>query len=182
MREIKFRTPSRLRENTERWRKTYKGLTANLYSKIRYRSRITDRSHEHFDLTEFRKFCDENSCYQLWEAWKNSGYTRTLRPSVDRINPLDGYRFPNMQIITAGQNRKKGEQEKIILWGKPVAQISQDNKVIEEFPNIKTAVLKTGIGQGNISSVLHGKRKTAGGYKWRFIKNPDLLEDIKGAA
>lgn len=90
---------------------------------------------------------------------------------MDRIDCLLGYTFDNMQVITAQENRKKGDEEKIILWGKPVHQVSLSGNVVAKYPNIKKAMEMTGINRNNISSVLHGKRKTAGGYKWEIIGN-----------
>ena len=98
---------------------------------------------------------------------------------MDRINPLKGYTFDNMQVITAEENRKKGDEEKIILWGKPVCQISNSGIVIANYSSIKVASKLTNINKNNISSVLNGKRKTAGGYKWQLgnlYENPELLK------
>lgn len=98
---------------------------------------------------------------------------------MDRIDPLGGYTFDNMQVITAKENRIKGDAEKMVLWGKPVHQISMSGVVLAKYPNIHTAMQITKINRNNISSVLHGKRKSAGGYKWEVIgniyENKDLL-------
>lgn len=155
-------------ENTRRWRLTYKGLSANLYSKVRERSRRNDRRDENFTLAEFRAWLNTTNFSRLWERWKCNGYKSAERPSVDRKNCLDGYRFENMQIITSAGNRKKGDKEKIILWGKPVCQINLNDQMVAIYPNIKKAMEITGINRNNISSVLHGIRKTAGNYKWKF--------------
>ncbi len=84
-----------------------------------------------------------------------------------------------MQVITAKENRVKGDAEKMVLWGKPVHQLSMSGVVLAKYPNIHTAMEITHINRNNISSVLHGKRKSAGGYKWEIIgniyENPELL-------
>ena len=83
-----------------------------------------------------------------------------------------------MQIITAKENRIKGDVEKMVLWGKPVCQISSTGVVVANYPNIDMAHKVTNINRNNISSVLHGKRKTSGGFKWKFgniYENPELL-------
>lgn len=49
---------------------------------------------------------------------------------------------------------------------KPVLCINGDN--ITEYQSISDASRITGIGIGNISACCNGKRKTAGGYVWRF--------------
>ena len=39
----------------------------------------------------------------------------------------------------------------------------------EIFESISDAERKTGISKGNISQVCRGKRKTAGGFHWRYV-------------
>lgn len=51
--------------------------------------------------------------------------------------------------------------------------------VVANYPNIDMAYKITKINRNNISSVLHGKRNKAGGFKWKFgniYENPELLE------
>lgn len=129
-----------------------------------------DRQHDEFTLSEFRDWFKAHGGYGLWEKWRDSNYLAGLRPSVDRISCLDGYRFENIQLISAEANRRKGDEEKLILWGKPIRQINSKNQVVAIYPNIKKAMEITGVNRNNISSVLHGKRKSAGGYRWELIR------------
>lgn len=48
----------------------------------------------------------------------------------------------------------------------PVLQFSKDGKLINEFDSIKEAIEKTGVK--HISCVCRGKRKTAGGFLWKY--------------
>ena len=164
-------TDTKILENTRRWRLTYKGLTANLYGKINERKRRGTKDHDEFNLESFRTWLESTPIKRIYEKWKASGFKRELRPSVDRINPLLGYKLTNMQVITAQENRRKGDKEKEILWGKAVVAI-KDRKAWC-FDSIKSASERTGINRNNISSACNGKRKTAGGYKWEF--SPDGL-------
>ena len=156
----------KLLENTRRWRLTYKGLTANLYAKILERKRRDAKAHDEFTLESFRAWLVSTSIKSIYREWEESGFKKELRPSVDRVNPLIGYKFKNMQVITAQENRIKGDSEKLLLWGKTVVAIKDSRAWC--FPNIKSASERTGVNRNNISSVCNGKRKTAGGYKWEF--------------
>lgn len=51
-------------------------------------------------------------------------------------------------------------------WSIPVVQFSMDNVFVATFPSASEAERKTGISNGNISSVCIGKRLSAGGFKW----------------
>jgi len=176
-----MKTPLNLLQNTQKYRKTEKGLITNLYGKIRERSKRNDRHNDEFTLGQFKTWIAQTNIDRLYQQWKKCGYKTDRRPSIDRINPLRGYTFDNMQVVTAKENRKKGDEEKIILWGKPISQISMSGNIVAKYPNIKTASEITGINKNNISSVLNGKRGCAGGYKWKhtnyIYENPELLKE-----
>jgi group I intron endonuclease len=58
--------------------------------------------------------------------------------------------------------------------GKKVAQYTNDNEFIKEYNSISEAGRVSGIKNKNISSVLCGRTKTAGGYIWKYIDEKDL--------
>lgn len=43
-----------------------------------------------------------------------------------------------------------------------------DNEPIKEFFNITSAVEETQISATSISNAIHGRSKTAGGFKWKL--------------
>ncbi|WBC28431.1 intron encoded nuclease [Rhodobacteraceae phage LS06-2018-MD05] len=52
---------------------------------------------------------------------------------------------------------------------KRIGQYNKDGSFIQSFESAREAERKTFIGYGNISSCANNKRKTAGGYIWKFI-------------
>jgi hypothetical protein len=52
---------------------------------------------------------------------------------------------------------------------KPVVQLSLDGKELKVYESVKVASNKTGVFRRDITKVISGKRKSAGGYKWRFV-------------
>ena len=52
-------------------------------------------------------------------------------------------------------------------FSKEVQQL-KDGQVLATYPSIKEAERITGINNSNIVRVCQGKRKTAGGYQWRY--------------
>lgn len=58
------------------------------------------------------------------------------------------------------------------LW-KPIAQLDSNGNVVGKFQSVTDASKSTGICDPNISAVLNSKRKTAGGYGWKYIEEGD---------
>ena len=54
-----------------------------------------------------------------------------------------------------------------IHFSKEIQQL-ENGQVLATYPSIKEAERITGINNSNISQVCQGKRKTAGGYQWRY--------------
>lgn len=62
-------------------------------------------------------------------------------------------------------NKKKG----IVSWNaKPVIQLTLEGIFIKEWRSGCDAAKNLGLSGGNIQSVIAGKRKTCGGYKWKL--------------
>ena len=51
---------------------------------------------------------------------------------------------------------------------KPVLQFSKDGKFISEYPSTWEAERQTGCSHSNICNCCKGKRKSVGGYIWRY--------------
>ena len=67
------------------------------------------------------------------------------------------------QYESAKANGFKGRPPK-----KPVVQLDLKGNFIAEYDSVLEAGEKNHIWKGGISTVLHGKQKTAGGYIWKF--------------
>ena len=160
-------TDSRLLENTRRWRKTKRGLVTNLFNKLRVRN-IVD-----FDLDWLHQFADCEKFNRLFDEWVDSGFGKVFKPSLDRIYYKKGYTTRNVQWLTWSENRYKQTMERRCRKGRVIQM--QGEKIIMIHKSQRQAVIDTGISQSGISNCLTGKRKTAGGYNWKY-ENPELLE------
>jgi len=110
----------------------------------------------------------------MYEQWKLNGYKSDIKPSVDRINPNNGYSFDNLEIMTWKDNREKGYLDKSTGIDKrnikAVVCLSKDGEVINKYFSIAEAVRQTGVPSGHISRVCNGHYgfKSAGGFIWRY--------------
>ncbi len=62
---------------------------------------------------------------------------------------------------------------------KNILQFDKNNNYISKYSSLKEIQDKTKIHYPNISDCLHGRRKTAGGFIWKY-EFQKILEDING--
>ncbi|MEK6880476.1 MAG: hypothetical protein AABY22_12745 [Nanoarchaeota archaeon] len=168
-------TNQRLLENTRQFRKTPKGVLTNIYQHQKARSKRYGYELD-YSLKELHKmFLQSNKFLRIWRKWKQNGYKYYDKPSIDRKDANVGYTKKNVQMMTWRQNRVKGNKEVSLKKLKPIIALDLDGNKVKAFPSIKSAVMALGLNQGLISSVLTGKRKHTGGYKFIY-ENPELLK------
>jgi hypothetical protein len=149
-------------ENTRKWRKTKRGLVTNLYHKMKGRMEVQ------FSLEDLHSLAKSKKFDRLFLEWEKSGYQKQLKPSIDRISNKKTYSLDNVHWLTWGENRYKQTMERRARKGR-VAQIL-NGKTIKIFNSQRDAVRKTGVSQSCISAVLNGRRATANGCQWEYVK------------
>ncbi len=119
---------------------------------------------------------------QLFNDWKDSGYSRDKSLSIDRLDDYKPYSFDNIRLVTWEENNQKGRADKVTGINTkgltPVRQLDLDGNVIAEYHSIMAAQRQTGVNNSHIYNackgyrMMNGKQKTvltAGGFKWQFI-------------
>lgn len=101
-------------------------------------------------------------------------------PEKMEINHIDGDKdnnhISNLELTTHKENIEKAVEIGLIKTGEDSYNSRQvisinvlDESIVSKYGSIRLAEKHTGISSGNISQVCLGKRKTAGGYKWKYI-------------
>ena len=108
----------------------------------------------------------------LWNNWIESNYDKMTKPSVDRLDDYKGYSLDNIQLMTWEENKAKGSRDRKNgvnnKKSKAVLQYDLQGNLIKEYYSIMQAERETKISNVSISRVCNGKRKTAGGFKWKY--------------
>lgn len=153
--------------------RTKNGLAAKLYREQRYRSRLRGHKEPSYTKEAFTQWLFSRPNFnKLYLDWVLSGYHKSFKPSVDRIDDYRGYSFDNIQLMTWQENNVKGHKDRIngINNKKSNAVIQKDlqGNIIKGFYSIAQAARETGINFRNIHAVAKMQRKTAGGFSWHY--------------
>ena len=111
----------------------------------------------------------------LFQKWKESGYLKQFKPSIDRLNDFKTYSFDNICLTTFKENEIKGHKDRHLGKGtqgslcKPVCQYDLDGNFIQEYPSATLASLNViNTSRQNIQKVCKGLRQTCGGFLWKY--------------
>lgn len=100
------------------------------------------------------------------------------KPAVNHLNEIrSDNRVTNLEWVTNKENQNYGHQKEKMSrsQGKTLLQFDKCNNFVASYYSGGDAQRKTGISRYKISLVANGKRKTAGGYIWKFGGDWDCI-------
>jgi len=161
------------------WRgyyQTKKGVIRTIYKSQILHSKRRSMPVPAYSKKDLSDWMYLNGFEDLFKKWKDGGYKKKQKPSVDRADDFKPYTFENLVLTTWEQNAI--HQYTDILNGvgtcglmcKPVLQSSLNGDVINMYFSQSEAARQTGVNNKNISACCLGKRASAGGYKWSLIQ------------
>lgn len=141
-----------------------------------------------FNKLEFIGWFIQKDGHVMYSEWVKSAQTNTLKPSVDRINPLKGYEFNNMQLVTWGYNFQKGRKDAHLTRSnsqhrcftvkdtnkkfgskrKKVCKLNDSGVIIKRYESISDASRDVGVAPPCITKACKYGTISAGHY-WNYI-------------
>ncbi len=160
--------------------KTKDGIITRIYSDQKTSSKRRNHRLPEYTRKELKEWLfSQQEFHELFNEWKQSGFNKRLKPSVDRINDYIHYCFSNIQLMTWGENFKKSNID--IKTGvntkgtKPVICFNKSNNEMKTFFSVSEAYRVTGVDTRRISDCCSGKILEAGGFLWEY--NPDTKDN-----
>ena len=164
-----MKSPKNSLQNTQRFRRTRKGILTNIYQHQKARMKVE------YSLRQLQeRFVNDRRFIRLHTEWIKNNCDKQYKPTIDRINSRKNYSLRNIHCLTWAENRFKQSALDGKRGIKPAVFQIMGNKVIKRFQSQRHVVKELGISQGNLSSVLNGKRKYVNGYKFIY-ENPELV-------
>lgn len=168
-------------EDDKEYKKSKSGLPKRMYDNQKTNSKRRGMPPPSYSNAELRAWLVSQPLYDdLYENWKNSGYSRDLTPSCDRVNDKLPYSLSNITLMTLEENVSKGHRmvrtteihNPTMLNGghRSVEKWSKDQKTILDvyISQAEAARQNPHIQQANISKVCKKLLKSTGGFHWKF--------------
>ena len=103
------------KEKRKKFLRTVYGVVQTIVNSQRSSSRKRGHPLPPWTFDEFYTYCVDHVFFcVLYRNWAASGFSRNLKPSVDRIDCLKPYSWDNIQFMTAYENlHVKGKKD---MW------------------------------------------------------------------
>lgn len=135
-------------------------IVKNIYKKQKKISKNCDNKSPSYTLKEFCTWIfSQPSFYELYDMWVASGLKPKFIPHCHKIDNSKPYTINNIMLAKI----ENFDNEK----SKPILRYAIDGVFIDKFDSCAQAVRVLGIDTG-ISKCCKGKKKSAGGYVWRY--------------
>ena len=158
--------------NSINWRRSKNGVALSIYNDQVNHSKTRGHKPPDYSKTQLLDWIFSDPLFNtIYDNWVMSGYDKYKKPSVDRIDDYKGYSFDNIQLMTWGENKKKGDSDRLSgknnKVSKTVVQYDVNGKFITEHHSISSAGRSSGVCFKNIFRAIRDNG-TAGGFVWDY--------------
>ena len=133
------------------------------------KTEIQKRRYESVSKKKSLSLEEQHSIYELWKQ----GYSMTELEKICGHGRRCISKTLQKMGITKEQIAQQGYQAIAVKKSKPIIQYDKNMNFIAEYPSLSEAARQLQISLSNICSVLKGRRKTVGGYIFKYKENYD---------
>lgn len=150
---------------------TEHGVIRVIYKTQKRHQKIRGHGCMVYSRSELSSWMYENGYKDLYDQWVMSGYDSMMKPSVDRLNSLNGYSFDNIRLITWGANIDANSQDIINAKGssgrrcKALLKLDIEMKTVCEYVSYSSAVRDTGY---SLEYQIKNKITCRNGFYWKY--------------
>lgn len=156
-----------IKEKNSNYLKSRNGLSFKMYSGQKTSSKRRGHPLPNYSLADFRKWLfSQDNFEKLYKEWVASNCKKRLIPSADRIKDELPYTLDNIRLTTFFENHIKEVRKS--KRSRPVFRINLINGSETKYKSLREACRRNNLKPSNISNCCNEKRKTTGGYGWRF--------------
>lgn len=156
------------------YNKSESRVLVNIYAHQKESSARRGHKAPAYSRKELSSWAYDNGFKKLYDIYADSGYLKNRIPSVDRINDELGYSFGNIRLTDWEENLIKSR-----FTGMSAVVQYSNSEIVDSFISTTEAAKNTGIARPNITNCCRGKRKSAGGFTWEYLKEKDWMEKLK---
>lgn len=146
-------------------RRTPHGVINTLYSSMKRRSLSRGHPLPKFTKVQLTKWLYDNGYQELYDAWKDSGYNRWMKPSCDRLDDSKGYSFDNMRLVTWKENHDKNKRSLEVKSRRRIQQVDLDGTIVKEWESVSAAKKDLGF---EVKNALKRKYLASDGYYYQY--------------
>ena len=163
------------KETNLKYARSKKGLVSKIYGNQKLSSKRRGNNAPTYSKIELKEWLYSQPLFHLlYDNWKRLDYQKNYVPSVDRKDDYIGYTLDNIQLMTWKENNEKGHAEfnsgKNKKKTRVVYQFNLDGSFVDEYYSLKEATRHTDTRVGSISNCCSGRTKSAGGFRWSYIR------------
>ena len=165
------------RKKKELFYHSLRGVIVTIYDSQKLSCKTRKHPQPSYTLEELYKYLSTSKLFiDLYNQYVENNYDKYLKPSLDRIDDTKSYSFDNITIVTFKENEQKLKEqmkkgEGIAAWQcKPINQYSLNGEYIKTFVSAFDAARSLDIERRNIQAACKNRRKSAGGFIWKFAE------------
>lgn len=173
--ECKECTKSRVKLNSKRVGTAYdfseKGVIRVIYKTQKRNQKLRGFGEMTYSKDELSNWLYDNNFKELFDLWVAQGNKKNLKPSVDRIDDLNGYSLSNIKLMTWMENKQ--HQYRDIRSGtgtsgkrcKPLLKLDENMNAVCEYVSYNSAARDIGY---SIEHQIKRSVKCRNGFYWQY--------------